>query len=174
MSVTVYTGWWILSLLWIHYCQKLPLFTDQSLFHSCWCTIPTLRKGGIYPQVRRLHLVTTMRLHHVQAPCEPWSYGSQYHYRYASKGPDRGCSGKLLWLTSGGWLTRTEYCLPARIHGDSVRLKARSVAWSRLLILFRKPRSVLYLPEAWSIIMRTSMKTVPFCDSPLQKTAGWA
>ena len=47
--------------------------------------------------------------------------------------------------------TRTEYCRPARIHGDSVRLNAMGAVSSSVL---------------------SSMKTVPFCDGPLQYCAG--
>jgi hypothetical protein len=46
-----------------------------------------------------------------------------------------------------GARTRTEYCRPARIHGDSDRVKNILLGLSRVFM---------------------SMKTVPFCVRPLQ------
>lgn len=115
-------------------------FTGRSSFRSCSYTTPTPRKEDTYPQVRHPHLATIMPLHHVGALCVPWNYELPCHCQYASKGPESGRSNiSTIYLrASRQLLTRTEYCLPARIHGDSVRLKARSVGWSRLLILSSK------------------------------------
>jgi hypothetical protein len=69
----------------------------------------------------------------------------------------------------GSGRTRTEYCLPARIQGDSVRLKNISTG----LLSVLSCRSYLEANvRGTKEKRRTSMITVPFCDGPLQYCAG--
>lgn len=75
--------------------------------------------------------------------------------------------------TGGGGRTRTEYCRPARIQGDSVRLKNMSAG--SLSVLNCPPRagySQLQYMGRRGGGERTSMKTVPFWLGPLQYCAG--
>ena len=66
--------------------------------------------------------------------------------------------------------TRTEYWRPARIQGDSVKLKNMSAGSSSVLIYRsvnrKRPRAIVMK------CAHTSMNTVPFWLSPLQYWAG--